>query len=233
MSKRRRPIKLSLRKKLLFAVGATVLFFGLLELVLAGLGVSPEATSTDRMVGFSNFSPLLVQSTNSDGEVIMSTAQNKLHWFNHQSFVKRKAPNVKRVFCMGGSTTYGHPYWDETSFAGWLRHYLPVVDPQHKWEVINAGGISYGSYRVAALMENSPNMKPTCSLSTRRTTNSSNDTLTLRYSISQLLCDRRRIYSLVHEFGRWLSGLSQPRAASVPRPRCALKNSCLPKSMRN
>ena len=61
---------------------------------------------------------------------------------------------------MGGSTTYGHPYWDETSFAGWLRQYLPVVDDQHSWEVINAGGISYGSYRVAALMEELAQYQP-------------------------------------------------------------------------
>ncbi len=61
---------------------------------------------------------------------------------------------------MGGSTTYGHPYWDATSFAGWLRQYLPVVDPEHNWEVINAGGISYASYRVAALMEELSQYEP-------------------------------------------------------------------------
>ncbi len=54
---------------------------------------------------------------------------------------------------MGGSTTYGHPYDDTTSFSGWLREFLPVMDATHRWEVINCGGISYASYRVAALME--------------------------------------------------------------------------------
>ena len=54
---------------------------------------------------------------------------------------------------MGGSTTYGHPYDDATSFSGWLREFLPVVDGSQKWEVINCGGISYASYRVAALMD--------------------------------------------------------------------------------
>ena len=40
-----------------------------------------------------------------------------------------------------------------TSFCGWLRELLPVADPNQKWELINAGGISYASYRVAALTE--------------------------------------------------------------------------------
>ena len=144
----------------MFGAGATAIFFGLLELLLAGLGIRTESSTTDRMVGFSNYAPLFVESIGNDGRAIMSTAENKLHWFNHQSFVKQKSPTTKRVFCMGGSTTYGHPYWDETSFAGWLRQYLPVVDPEHSWEVINAGGISYGSYRVAALMEELAQYQP-------------------------------------------------------------------------
>jgi tetratricopeptide (TPR) repeat protein len=60
---------------------------------------------------------------------------------------------VTRIFCTGGSTTYGRPYDDATSFCGWLRELLPVADPSRDWELINAGGISYASYRVAALME--------------------------------------------------------------------------------
>ena len=48
---------------------------------------------------------------------------------------------------------YGRPYDDATSFPAWLRELLPLVDGERKWEVINAGGISYASYRLAALME--------------------------------------------------------------------------------
>lgn len=157
---RRRPLQLSLRKKLLFASIATVAFFCVLEAILAGLGIRPEAEQTDRTIGFSSYSPLMVPSINADGASILTTAQNKSHWFNKQSFPKVKAAGTVRIFCMGGSTTYGHPYWDETSFAGWLREYLPVVDPDHSWEVINAGGISYASYRVAALMEELAQYEP-------------------------------------------------------------------------
>ena len=48
----------------------------------------------------------------------------------------RQAPETYRIFCLGGSTTYGRPYNDTTSFAGWLRELLPVADPQRRWEVI-------------------------------------------------------------------------------------------------
>ena len=61
---------------------------------------------------------------------------------------------------MGGSTTYGRPFDDATSFCGWLRELLPVADPSRQWELINAGGISYASYRVAALMEELADYQP-------------------------------------------------------------------------
>ena len=34
-----------------------------------------------------------------------------------------------------------------------MRSILPTADPSRKWEVINCGGISYASYRIAMLME--------------------------------------------------------------------------------
>jgi len=34
-----------------------------------------------------------------------------------------------------------------------LRELLPAADGSRRWDVINAGGISYASYRVARLME--------------------------------------------------------------------------------
>ncbi len=155
-----RRIQLSLRKKLIFATITTLLFLVSLEVLLALVGVRPESQLEDRTVGFSNYLPLFVAAQNEQGEAILTTAENKLHWFNRQSFPKLKAAGTKRIFCMGGSTTYGHPYWDETSFAGWLREYLPQADATHSWEVINAGGISYGSYRVAALMEELAQYQP-------------------------------------------------------------------------
>ncbi|MEL6107676.1 MAG: tetratricopeptide repeat protein [Planctomycetota bacterium] len=147
---RRKP--LSLRRKLIFASVATLIFFAGLEGVLRVI-VAPTVTRReDPFVGFVGSTPLF--ETLRDGEVtVAKTAPSKQTWFNEQRFPIVKPPDTIRVVCLGGSTTYGRPFNDRTSFAGWLRELLPLADPVHDWEVINAGGISYASYRVARVME--------------------------------------------------------------------------------
>lgn len=140
-------------RKIAFAVVAVVLFLAVLEGVLALCGVRPQLYEKDPHVGFSSQTPLFVEETGHSGTVVLRTARNRLEFFNPQWFPKIKAPGAYRIFSMGGSTTYGHPYADSTSFSGWLREYLRATAPGRTWEVINAGGISYGSYRVAQLME--------------------------------------------------------------------------------
>ncbi len=134
-------------------VAAILIFFLLLEGVLALFGFKPGLQADDPFVGFAANVPLFVASTGPNGEQIMITAPNKKDYFNRQSFPREKAPNTFRIFTLGGSTTYGRPYDDTTSFSGWLRELLPTADNNKQWEVINAGGISYASYRVAHLME--------------------------------------------------------------------------------
>ncbi|MFV2066069.1 MAG: tetratricopeptide repeat protein [Pirellulales bacterium] len=123
------------------------------ELLLALGGVQPVAYNEDPYVGFSSYFPLFVTQEKSDGKVTMVTAKNKLRTFQAEAFPVPKPVGTYRIFCMGGSTTYGKPYGDTTSFCGWLRAMLPAIDSSRSWEVINAGGISYASYRVALLME--------------------------------------------------------------------------------
>jgi tetratricopeptide (TPR) repeat protein len=139
-------------RKIFMSVVVTVVFFVLLEGLLAVVGVRRGAYADDPYVGFSSTSPLFVERTGTDGAAEMVTADNKLSLFNPQHFPLRKGEAV-RIFCVGGSTTFGRPYGDTTSFCGWLRELLPVADPSRRWEVVNAGGVSYASYRVALLME--------------------------------------------------------------------------------
>lgn len=155
----RRQNTLSWRKKLAFSILTLALFCGIVELSLLLAGVQPLARRTDPYVGFSNQLPLFTERE-SDGRIVVETASNKLQFFNHQSFDKRKNSNAYRIFCLGGSTTYGRPYNDATSFAGWLRELLPAAAPERDWEVINAGGISYASYRVVRVMEELANYAP-------------------------------------------------------------------------
>jgi len=138
-------------RKLLYGAFATAAFFGLLELTLLAFGVDPASHESDPLIGFSGQSPLFVHSESPSGQPILVTAENRLSWFNRQSFLRDKPTDAYRIFCLGGSTTYGRPYDDRTSFAGFLRAFLPEMDPSRQWEVINAGGISYASYRIDVL----------------------------------------------------------------------------------
>jgi tetratricopeptide (TPR) repeat protein len=121
--------------------------------MLALVGVEPVLQREDPFVGFVSNVPLFVEETDPNGQQILTTAENKLVFFNEQRFAREKSPGTYRIFCLGGSTTFGRPYDDATSFAGWLRELLPVADSRRRWEVVNAGGISYASYRVVRLME--------------------------------------------------------------------------------
>jgi len=139
-------------KKALFGAAAVILVLAVLEGLLSIMGVRPERYEKDPYVGFADRRPLFVEERGVDRRVEMVTARNRLAYFNPQRFPKVKGPGVRRIMCLGGSTTFGRPYDDATSYCGWLRALLAATAPG-RWEVINAGGVSYASYRVARVME--------------------------------------------------------------------------------
>lgn len=157
---RPRRRKLAAWKLIVFASFTTALFFGVLEGMLALARVRPVIETEDPYVGFVTNIPLYVEERQPDSSVLLVTAKNKLAYFNMQSFPKAKPAGAYRIFALGGSTTYGHPYDDRSSFTGWLRRILPVVDPSRTWEVVNAGGVSYASYRVANVMQELAHYQP-------------------------------------------------------------------------
>lgn len=131
----------------------TLLFFALTEMVLVLVGIVPLFVDSDPYVGFSGKAPMFVTEEEADSnETWMALAPQKRRLFNYQRFPLSKAQGSYRIFCLGGSTTYGRPYDHTTSFCGWLEAFLGKADPSRRWEVINLGGISYASYRVAAMM---------------------------------------------------------------------------------
>ena len=139
--------------KAVFSILTTAALLATMEVGLALVGVGPLYYEDDPYVGFTSYIPLFVETKGHDQPTVMASAPAKRQFFNHQEFLKEKPEGVYRIFCLGGSTTYGRPYSDRTSFCGWLRELLTAADPTRKWEVINCGGISYASYRVAVLME--------------------------------------------------------------------------------
>src|SRR4030095_4677063 len=140
-------------KKVTFGLTICLLFLLALEGLLALAGVKVTLFERDPYVGFSRKIPHFVPDTEAAQTGTLVTAENKRRVLNLQRFAAEKPDKTYRIFCLGGSTTYGHPYADSTSFCGWLRAMLPKADPSRRWEVINGGGISYASYREALLME--------------------------------------------------------------------------------
>jgi tetratricopeptide (TPR) repeat protein len=147
-------------KNLFFTLIIVTGFFATAELVLALAGVRPLLLSEDPLVGFADNIPQFIKASRQDGAQMYITPQNKLTLFNFQEFPRQKDKKAYRIFCVGGSTTYGRPYLDPLSFCGWLRAYLQAADPSRKWEVINVGGISYASYRVARVMDELKDYQP-------------------------------------------------------------------------
>jgi len=137
---------------ILFGLLLPIVLLALVEGGLALFGIGGEALYDDPFVGFSTGSPLF-EEREVGGERLWVTRPAKLGFFNEQSFPVEKEPGTVRIFTLGGSTTAGRPYDDQLSFSQWLRLYLRAAEPESRFEVINAGAISYASDRIALLMQ--------------------------------------------------------------------------------
>jgi Flp pilus assembly protein TadD len=137
----------SVLRDLAMGLVVCLLFFVVIEIVLRIAGVPARDPGDDPFVGFSGTQPLFAVENG-----IASVASAKLRFFNQASFPVKKSSDTIRVFCLGGSTTYGHPFDGKTAFPRWLEDLLKASSPDKNFEVINAGGISYASYRIVLLL---------------------------------------------------------------------------------
>ncbi len=64
------------------------------------------------------------------------------------AFEKEKPPGTYRIFCLGGSTTVGYPYWFNAAFSTFLRYRLRALFPDRAIEVINLGMTATNSFTV-------------------------------------------------------------------------------------
>ncbi len=147
MSQLKKRSVLSWHRKVLFSATTLISGFFVFEVALALFGIPDLQSAIDLETSFSDGATLFVQ----EGEEYRTRAE-KTTYFNVQSFPVRKTPGTYRIFCLGGSTTYGHPYADAKSYVGMLRELFRTNAPDVRWEVINCGGISYASYRLADMM---------------------------------------------------------------------------------
>ncbi|MDQ1238360.1 MAG: hypothetical protein QG577_545 [Thermodesulfobacteriota bacterium] len=145
----------SLARDMGFGLLVCVIFFAVVEIAFRLTGLFQPPAAEDPYVGFSGTIPLFEVK---DG--IAHVSRPKLRYFNESSFPVQKPPNTTRIFCFGGSTTYGHPFDQRTSFSRWLQELLKASDPERSYEVINAGGISYASYRIVPLIRETLQYNP-------------------------------------------------------------------------
>ena len=143
-----RTVKRSVFKDILLGLVVCVVFFALIEILLRVAGVPARDPAEDPFVGFADTKPLYAVTNG-----VASTAASKLRFFNEASFAVEKPANTTRIFCFGESTTYGHPFDGRTAFPRWLQDLLRASSPEKKFEVINAGGISYASYRIVRVVK--------------------------------------------------------------------------------
>jgi lysophospholipase L1-like esterase len=145
-----------------FLFRAAAILLGLLpfllcELVLYGVGWQPPDGVRDPYVGFTELRPLF-EKNEASGQYQISKSRYPL--FCPDSFPITKAENEVRIFCVGGSTVQGRPFALETAFSTWLELSLQVADPSRKWTVVNCGGVSYASYRLAPIVEEIMDYQP-------------------------------------------------------------------------
>ena len=122
-----------------------------------GIGWQQPDSIRDPYVGFTEIRPLFqVDKTGVNYEV----AQNRFPLFCPETFPVEKSADEFRIFCIGGSTVQGRPFAIETAFSKWLELRLMAADPSKSWDVINCGGVSYASYRLAPIMEEIVSYQP-------------------------------------------------------------------------
>lgn len=109
-----------------------------------------EAMDHDPLVDLSQLRPLFVRNDSGDRWEI---PEDRMNFFRPDSFLADKPDGARRIFVLGGSTVQGRPYSTETALSTWLRLQLEAAHPETVFEVVNCGGISYASYRVAKILD--------------------------------------------------------------------------------
>jgi tetratricopeptide (TPR) repeat protein len=83
------------------------------------------------------------------------TPATSLHYF-----LVPKPPAVYRVFCLGGSTTCGYPYYFNASFSSFLKDRLNAIFPDKNVEIINLGMTATNSFTALDVARELPQYHP-------------------------------------------------------------------------
>ncbi len=149
MSSDHRAIRFGLWKGALFSsiIGGAVLIA--LELGLWVIGIETVITSEDPFRGFSG----LVSVFERDGAIRRTREFGASSPFNEQTFLAGKPGNGLRIFTLGGSSAYGHPWGGDVAFTALLGETIAAAHPKLHVEAINAAGVSYAIHRLGIVAD--------------------------------------------------------------------------------
>ena len=120
------------------------IFLALLEIVLRTIGYGPDlslfTTETIRGEEYHIMNPDVRQRYFAQVEFSPSTSPH--------FFAMPKPEGTYRIFCLGGSTTVGYPYWYNGSFSTFLQDRLRRTFPGRPVEIINTGMTATNSFTV-------------------------------------------------------------------------------------
>ncbi|MEO8168677.1 MAG: hypothetical protein ABI623_10545, partial [bacterium] len=71
-----------------------------------------------------------------------------------------KPKGTYRIFCLGGSTTVGYPYWYNGAFSSFLRDRLRATFPERNIEIINLGMTATNSFTVNDMARELADVEP-------------------------------------------------------------------------
>ena len=137
--------RLSLKKRIFFALAVTLAFLCFAEIGCRALEVVWPPHHVDFGLGFNADSRVFVRSSLRTG--YMQTDSAKRVSFVRQQFQRDKPAGVFRVVALGGSSVNQL----QPDFAELERDLSAEFDP-HKVEIINCGGLAYGSHRLVLVM---------------------------------------------------------------------------------
>lgn len=147
--------RLSLRKKAIFSLVVVSACLGMLELAARVVEVWVPPRAVDFGQGFDLDSRLFEPSPGDPR--MMRTRPEKLASFRLQEFAARKPPGTLRIVALGGSSVN---YLDD-EFRVLEGRLKEALSPRYRRvEVINGGGLSYGSARLARVAAEVLNDEP-------------------------------------------------------------------------
>jgi lysophospholipase L1-like esterase len=158
------------------AVGVCLLILIEGALRLAGIG----AASGDPFAGFvSGYKLFMLKErhdgsrqyvtsparVNRSGELTVKRGQYKDHvimlpGFRPEFFSAPKKEQTCRIFCFGGSTTFGFRVGQKETFAAVLEDSLNQMSRGARYEVVNVGCPGFASYRILILMKEIADYEP-------------------------------------------------------------------------